>query len=102
MTEVCDNDASDFDNAPGVAFGAIPAGQYTLTQTAAAEGFNPAAPVAVEHGVDATVLEMVNQPATEETGTVELAIRRQWQPDRRPVLHPRRSHRELWPLLRQR
>ena len=74
VTEVCDNDASDFDSAPGVvAFGAIPAGQYTLTQTAAAEGFSPAAPVAVEHGVDATVLEMVNQLATEETGTVELA-----------------------------
>ena len=74
VTEVCDNDASDFDSAPGVvAFGAIPAGQYTLTQTAAAEGFSPAAPVAVEHGVDATVLEVVNQPATEETGTVELA-----------------------------
>ena len=73
VTEVCDNDASDFDSAPGVvAFGGIPAGQYTLTQTAAAEGFSPAAPVAVEHGVDATVLEMVSQPATEETGTVEL------------------------------
>jgi uncharacterized surface anchored protein len=74
VAEVCDNDASDFDSAPGViAFGGIPAGQYTLTQTAAAEGFSPAAPAAVEHGADATVLEMVSQPATEETGTVELA-----------------------------
>jgi hypothetical protein len=70
---VCDNDASDFDSAPGVvAFGAIPAGQYTLTQTAAPEGLNPADPVAVEHGVDATILEMVSQPATEESGVVEL------------------------------
>ena len=73
VAEVCDNDASDFDSAPGVvAFGGIPAGQYTLTQTAAAEGFSPAAPAAVEHGVDATVVEMVSQPATEETGVVEL------------------------------
>ena len=73
VAEVCDNDASDFDSAPGVvAFGGIPAGQYTLTQTAAAEGFSPAAPVAVEHGVDDTVVEMVSQPATEETGVVEL------------------------------
>ena len=30
VAEVCDNDASDFDSAPGVvAFGGIPAGQYT-------------------------------------------------------------------------
>ena len=73
VAEVCDNDASDFDSAPGViAFGGIPAGQYTLTQTAAMEGFSPAAPVAVEHGVDDTVVEMVSQPATEETGMVEL------------------------------
>ena len=68
VAEACDNDASDFDSAPGVvAFGGIAAGQYTLTQTAAGEGFSPAAPVAVEHGVDATVVEMVSQPATEET-----------------------------------
>ncbi|MDF3043640.1 MAG: hypothetical protein K0Q71_6346, partial [Thermomicrobiales bacterium] len=73
VAEVCDNDASDFDSAPGVvAFGGIPAGQYTLTQTTAAEGFSPAAPAGVEHGVDATVVEMVSQPATEETGVVEL------------------------------
>ncbi|HET6919051.1 MAG TPA: SpaA isopeptide-forming pilin-related protein, partial [Jiangellaceae bacterium] len=73
VAEVCDNDASDFDSAPGVvAFGGIPTGQYTLTQTVATEGFSPAAPVAVEHGVDDTVVEMVNQPATEETGVVEL------------------------------
>ena len=70
---MCDNDASDFDSAPGVvAFGSIPAGQYTVTQTAAAEGFSPAAPEAVAHGVDDAVVEMVSQPATEETGTVEL------------------------------
>ena len=74
VAERCDNDASDFDNTPGVvAFGGIPAGQYTLTQTAAAEGFSPAAPVAVEHGVDDTVVEMVSEPAAEETGVVELA-----------------------------
>ncbi len=73
IAEVCDNDASDFDSAPGVvAFGSIPAGQYTVTQTAAAEGFSPAAPEAVAHGVDDAVVEMVSQPATEETGTVEL------------------------------
>jgi uncharacterized surface anchored protein len=73
VAEVCDNDASDFDSAPGVvAFGGIAAGQYTLTQTAAAEGFSPAAPAPVEHGVDATVVEVVSQPATEETGVVEL------------------------------
>ncbi|MDF3040875.1 MAG: LPXTG-motif cell wall anchor domain protein, partial [Thermomicrobiales bacterium] len=73
IAEVCDNNASDFDSAPGVvAFGGIPAGQYTLTQTAAGEGFSPAAPVAVEHGVDATVVEMVSQLVTEETGVVEL------------------------------
>jgi hypothetical protein len=74
VVEVCDNDAGDFDNGPGViAFGGIPAGQYTLTQTGAAEGFSPAAPVAVEHGLDDTVVEMVSQPVTEETGVVELA-----------------------------
>jgi uncharacterized surface anchored protein len=73
VVEVCDNDASDFDSRPGVvAFGGIPAGQYTLTQTAAAEGFSPAAPVAVEHGVDDTVVEMVSKPVTGETGAVEL------------------------------
>ncbi|MDF3041209.1 MAG: LPXTG-motif cell wall anchor domain protein, partial [Thermomicrobiales bacterium] len=73
VAEVCDNDASDFDSAPGViAFGGIPAGPYTLTQTAATEGFSPAAPVAFEHGVDDTVVEMVSQPVTEETGVVEL------------------------------
>ncbi|HEX2291306.1 MAG TPA: SpaA isopeptide-forming pilin-related protein, partial [Pseudonocardiaceae bacterium] len=73
VSEVCDNDASDFDSAPGViAFGGVPAGQYTLTQTAAAESFSPAAPLAVDHGVDDTVVEMVSQPATEETGVVEL------------------------------
>ena len=32
----------------------------------------PGRPAAVEHGVDATVVEMVSQPATEETGVVEL------------------------------
>jgi uncharacterized surface anchored protein len=73
VAEVCDNDESDFDSTPGVvAFGGIPAGQYTLTQTAAAEGFSPAAPVAVDHGLDATVLELVSQPVTGETGVVEL------------------------------
>ena len=73
-----------------------------MTQTTAAEGFSPAAPAGVEHGVDATVVEMVSQPATEETGVVELVAFDADGNPIGPVLHPCRSQRELRSLLRQR
>lgn len=74
VAEGCDNDRRDFDNSPGViAFGALPAGQYTITQTSAADGFNPASPTQIDHGADAQAVDLFSEAASGETGTVELA-----------------------------
>ncbi|MDF3040172.1 MAG: LPXTG-motif cell wall anchor domain protein, partial [Thermomicrobiales bacterium] len=72
VAERCDNEPGDLDNTPGVIqFGALPPGAYTVTQTRAAEGFAPAAPVQFEHGADAQSVEVVSEPAVPETGVVE-------------------------------
>ncbi len=74
IAERCDNDGSDFDNTPGViAFGALPVGAYTLTQTGVAEGFSPAPPVQIDHGADDQAIDVFSESATAETGVVELA-----------------------------
>jgi hypothetical protein len=72
VSERCDNDRGDFDNTLGVvAFGGLPAGAYTVTQTRAADGFTPAAPVQIDHGAAAQVVEIVSAAAPAETGAVE-------------------------------
>lgn len=74
VVERCDNGPGDFDNTPGVvAFGALPAGAITVTQTRAPEGFTPAAPLLVEHGVNPTAVDLFSEAAEAESGTVELA-----------------------------
>ena len=74
IAERCDNAPDDFDNAPGViAFGGLPEGPYTLSQTRAPEGFTAAAPVAVGQGLAPTTVDVVSGRAAQETGTVELA-----------------------------
>lgn len=73
VVERCDNAPGDFDNTPGViAFGALPAGTYTIAQTRAPQGFAPAAPVQIEHGAAQTAVDIVSAAAEVETGTVEL------------------------------
>lgn len=76
VAALCDNDGGDFDSLPGViAFGALPLGDYTLTQMSAPQGFSPAAPMAVTITADAQRLNVVNQPIPAEggeTGSVEL------------------------------
>ena len=74
VAERCDNDRGDRDSAPGViAFGGIPAGVYTVTQTRAREGFTPGSPVQIEHAAESQTVEMISATAAEETGSVELA-----------------------------
>ena len=74
VVERCDNGQGDFDNTPGVvAFGALPAGTLTVTQTRAPEGFTPAAPLHVEHGVNPTAVDLFSEAAEAESGAVEMA-----------------------------
>ncbi|MCC6703257.1 MAG: hypothetical protein IT334_00185 [Thermomicrobiales bacterium] len=76
---VCDGDANDESDVVGqVVLSELPEGDYTVAQTSAAEGFNPAGPsLANVVGDQTTVVEVANEAEPPATGSIVVTIQNQ-------------------------
>jgi len=73
---ICDNDSSDADPAVGsILINGLPAGDYTVVQQSAADGYGPSAPVGATVTADETVaVDITNTQTAPELGSVRAVI----------------------------